>query len=347
VSSLTENLLIAGDGGGFATVYAGTAASPNVTGLSTITVSGNDVTSTTRGNVVNNGVTFGGSNVDTAANAAMAIASIASGQSNVVTGVANATVNSSGPGVTGVGVTYVGALTDSTLNVNDNNVAASTVGNDATNRITTGGSTLTSAAAGVTTGSINPATGAVNNELSIANVQNDAVSGGRTALVQRVTTGISQAVGATTVSNSDLTVDGNQMLADARNNNATNTLNLSGFSTLSTGVGVLNSQTRSTNVAANVTEGRIRIRVAGVAPTVSGGSNLLLSDNTVQGQATGSVAANTVTASAGTLSGNATLVTSGVTAGAVSADYGIANSQTQTGTASSFCSGRSTTVHSR
>ncbi|WP_048439941.1 S-layer family protein [Caenimonas sp. SL110] len=338
VSSLTQNLLSAGTGGGFATVYAGTAASPNVSGLSTITVSGNDVTSTTRGNVVNNGVSFGGSNVDTAANAAMAIASIASGQSNVVTGVANATIDSSSPAVTGVGITYVGALTGSTLNVTDNDVAASTVGNDATNRIATAGSTLTSAAAGVTTGSINPATGAVNNELSIANVQNDAVSGGRTALVQRVTTGISQAVGATTVSDSDLTVDGNQMLADARNNNATNTLNLTGFSTLSTGVGVLNSQTSSTNVAANVTEGRIRIRVAGVAPTVSGGSNLLLSDNIVQGQATGSVAANTVTASSGTLSGNATLVTSGVTAGAVSADYGIANSQTQSGTASSFLS---------
>ncbi|MES2784961.1 MAG: hypothetical protein V4684_05815 [Pseudomonadota bacterium] len=329
VSSLTSNLA---SPIGFATVYAGTLPSPGVS-ASTIVVDKNAVSSTTRGNLVNNAVDLDGG-MKIASGVATAVASIASVQSNSVTGVANSTVENSGS-ATGVGIQSIGSLSTSTMDVTDNTVTSTTVGNGAQNQITTTGGKLKSTTPVDATGTITLA-GSVNNEFSIANLQTDTVSNGRRALVTGVNVGITSNRTAV-VDTTTLLVDGNQTNADARNNNAANNLTLSGYSELSSGLGLLNSQSSSTNVSADVVDSLVRITVQGAAPAI-GSSSLLLTDNVVRGRATGSVAENTVSADAVTLSGNANVSAgTGVAAnGDVIADYGLSNSQTQSGTTSSL-----------
>jgi hypothetical protein len=345
VSSLTQNLLPAGSGGSFATVYAGTA----IGGIadSDIAVSGNNVTSDTTGNRVGNTISLTSTNLDTTADAASNIASVANLQVNAVTGVANATVQSSAPSVTAVGIAYSGsptgtAGTPENFTVSTNTVSASSLGNVSGNTINATGTSLTSLApAANISGVADTSTGSVTNEFAVANVQSDAVSGGRAALVDKITLGISNATQNAAVSEVNMTVSDNNMLAEARNNDASSTVALTGFSTLSSGISVLNQQSSSTNVSAGVTEGRLRIRVQGATATADD-SSFALSDNTIKALAVGSSASNSVTASAGTLSGNSNNATSGVvsspTIPLVTADYGVANAQSQTGTVSATTS---------
>jgi len=330
VSSLTSNTLTAPTGGGFATVYAGDGISAITS--SSVSVGANAVTSDTTGNRVTNGVTVSGSTLATPAGAATNVASVASLQVNEVTGVANATVTSLSPAVTDIGVVYAGLIGGANVTVGDNLAAATSLGNQATNSVTASGASLSSSAPAAASGTVNPAAGSVTNEFAVANVQSDSVSGGRAATVSNVTVGISNTGSGTSISSANLTVSDNQLAAEARNNDASNSATLTGFSSLNSGAGVLNQQSSSTNVSASVAAGRVRIRAQDAS---IGSSSLVMDSNEVSALAVGSSAGNSLVASASTLAGNANNTTSGVSfAGGVptvTADYAVANAQSQTG----------------
>ena len=336
VSSTNVNSLAAGAGSS-AAIYAGETGVAGVAN-STLTASDNRVTSDTTGNRVENTLSIATSSLETLGNAATQIGGIASLQVNQVAGVANATVGGNNPAVTRAGITYAGSVTTSDLTASGNTVASKSVGNDATNKIgVLGGASLVSLAPANGTGLVSSSAGTVQNEFGLVNRQSDSVSGGRTATTQFATVGISNAGGIPAISGSNLTADDNHITAEARNNAADNAINLAGFATLSSGAGMLNLQSSDTAVAANVTEGRLRIRT-GNAPTVRD-SNLVMDRNSVDGLAVGSSASNRLIASAANLSGNARLTTSGVTPlNEVTADYGIANNQSQNNTVSSLVS---------
>jgi hypothetical protein len=346
ISSLTQNTLASGAGGSFVAANVGNTTGGLAGGVSvtnsSVAVSFNTVSATTGGNRIDN--TLALTNITTTAGAATNIASIANSQDNTVTGVANATVDGGDTAVTGVGITYYRSLSGATLAASNNDVTATSTGNDSTNSLTANLVSLSSGVAGFPTGTVAPATGTVQDEFSLANVQSDAVSGGRTAKVTETTVGISNPGGAvgslqTITGPSSLTVSDNTLSANATNNVGTNTIGLNAASTLSTSAGLLNQQSSSTNVTANVDDSRIRIKALGSNTTAGAvtGTDFVMDTNVIDATAKGSDATNTLSALSGqNLVGNATNTTSGVTlAGVVptvTADFALANNQSQTGT---------------
>ncbi|MDB5940417.1 MAG: S-layer family protein [Polaromonas sp.] len=324
-----------------AAILAGFTGTAGISANSSLTASDNRVAADTTGNQVANTLSIASVNLDTASNAATQIGGISSLQINAVGDVANATVGGSTSAVTRVGIEYAQSLAASTLTVSGNAVASTSLGNQATNLLSVAGGSLTSLAPTTPTGLTSAVAGTIQNEFALLNRQADAVGNGRTALTDGVAIGISNAGVLAGVSGSSLTVSNNTSTAEARNNTATNEANLTGFSALSSGAGLLNQQSSSTAVTANVQNGSVRIS----APlTTVGNSSLTMTGNAVQALAVGSSADNSVTVQAGNLSGNASLTASGIPtiAGAgvllAQADYNLVNEQSQAGSVDALAS---------
>lgn len=304
----------------------------------TLTASDNSVTADTTGNRVANTLSLAAGNLETGGNAATQIGGISSLQSNNVTGVANATVGGPSAATMRAGIAYQRGLLDSELTVSGNTVASASVGNQSANLVNVVADSLVSNAPGTGTGTGSTSSGStstVKNEFGLLNRQVDTVTGGRTATTQNTTVGVSGTGAFITVNGSNLTVSGNSITAEARNNTASNAINLTGFSSLDSGAGLLNDTSSSTNVAAIVSEGSVRIHADSTLFTTVDGSSLALTGNKVQSLAVGSSAGNTLNVQASNLSGNANLSTSNAVAASGSAsalaDYNLVNRQAQTG----------------
>ena len=351
VSSLTQNTTSAAAGGGFATVYAGQpTGGSGITG-SNVQASNNTVSATTTGNRVANTVGLGGSTLDTVGNSATRIAAIANSQINDVTGVANATVDGGSTAVTAAGVTSFQAISNSNIIASANQLNATSLGNRATNSLVSGalggGGGVTSLPPGVAAGTAGVSGGAAaEQEFAVVNSQTDTALGGRTALVQLSTVGVSNGPGSsggvTNISGSTITADGNRIVAEARNNDTANSAALTGLTTLSSSIGVANYQSSTTAVNALVNDSGVQVQAVGAAGVGAvSNSNLTVSNNVVQGLAVGSSAQNSLTAGASTLSGNSGISASGVSSlptPRVVADYALANNQIQSGAVTSAVS---------
>jgi hypothetical protein len=272
------------------------------------------------------------------------LTSTAAGQ---VAGVANLQVNNSTAddvkiGRTGVittplvGVSYEGTVTNSNLSASDNTVQGLLLGNSATNTLSLQATSLAVAAAATGVDSITGGIGTVTAPFGMVNRQIDGAAT-RTATVDRVVVGIDDFTNPVAMSGDNITVSGNKILADAGNNTATNSVELTKFSTITGAASALNMQTSGAQTTATVTNGRVRIQATN---TTIADSNLTLSDNKVEGAATGNFAANTLTASASNvLTGNAIIAAAAggtavnATNGAVgtTADFSLASTQTQSG----------------
>ena len=304
---------------------------------SDINVNNNTGSAASTGNQVANTVSIDVANLVTSTGAATQIGGISNLQVNTLLGSDLVTVGKINNNLL-IGAQLSGPVTAANVSVASNAVAASSTGNTAANRIAVDGGNLASTAAA--TGAIvgTPATGAttVNNEFALVNRQSDAADGGtRSAIVQDSMVGIRRGgLAADAIADSNLTVQNNRITAEARNNNATNAIAFTGATNLDTGAGLLNQQSSTVPVIANV--GSI-VRISSGTTGISN-SNLALTGNTSQALAVGSSAANSITAGATNLSGNAVIPANtggssinnvGLTT--VNAGYGVANVQSQTG----------------
>lgn len=334
---------------GFGAVLAGSLDTGSVT------VGGNAATASTTANRATNTLRISDTNLDTPLDAAAQIAGLGNLQVNTATG---AQTSTTGPDVGGsaplFGLQFQTSMTATQATVSGNTAASSALGNVAGNTLAVTGTNLSSASptgAGVSSGSASGSAGTVTNEFALANTQTDSVVGGRTATTRNIVVGVEStgALAATGVSGSTLTVSGNAVTAEARNNSASNALSLTGFATLDTGAGLANGQTSSTAVKAEVTSASVRIAGDGVtaAPANSAvsGSTFALTGNDIQSMAIGSSASNAMTIQGVALTGNATLSGSsavGSTTATAVADFGVASRQQQTGTVTANTQGTQT-----
>jgi hypothetical protein len=334
----------------------------NVAGVtdSSLAVKDNTASASSTDNLVNNTISLDVGNLSAQATGTYTqLAGISNLQGNSTTAggaapASNATVGGSAPGGLLIGVQYGGNLSGSapgaiSLTSKDNTVASSATGNDAINTVlATGGNVLSTSSVGGT-GVITSSGGvtSIQNEFSLLNRQTDsAVS--RTATTQNVVVGIDGPAVANTVNGSNLTVEGNAVTATATNNTASNLIGLTGFTNLTSGASLLNTQSSATPVDAEITNSIVRLGVQDA--TIGGTSNLIVGGsnaaNKIDGSATGSVASNILLASATNLAGSATIggnggssFDTGSLALTVNADYGVANVQSQTGTVTSNVDG--------
>lgn len=329
--------------GAFALVDVGATGVAGVS-ASNLTVNNNSGTSSTTGNSASNVVDLNTTNLTTTGGAATQIGGISNLQDNTLAGASTATVGRAALGGLLVGVQFQESMVGSNVSVGSNNVAATNVGNSATNDMNvTGANSLTSSAPLVTTGGISSSSatgiGSIQNEFAVQNRQIDtSVSRGATA--QNVTIGIDDTspLIAAGVSGSNLSVQKNTVSATAHNNESLNTVDLTGFATLRTGASVLNEQSSTTPASAAVVD-RLRIRAGSTAVS---DSHLSLTENHVTASAVGSLATSRITAEATNLGGNANIAagTGGTsynpaTAMTTNADYGVVNRQAQTGAVTS------------
>jgi hypothetical protein len=307
-----------------------------VTTDSNASVSSNQVSSITTGNDVSNAVTVVDSNLTSSGR----VASISNLQQNAVTGVAQATVQNTGPATApAIGVLISDNVTNSPVTVSGNAATASVLGNTANNSMDMAVKNYSGvngdAVAGAAIRSVPGTDSWVDTQFALVNRQVDAVSGGRTA----INSGVSEAayVGGSVI-DSNVTVSLNTSSAEAFNNEATNSIRmLAPLNTnLTASAGALNDQSSTTNVGATVSGSSVGIRVGGNAVT---GSNLVVGNNTVKGLAVGNSANNDLAVK------NVNLIGDAVVSGSVidpatgeltaNSDYGLGNVQRQTGNVTS------------
>ncbi|HVZ42275.1 MAG TPA: hypothetical protein VHA82_00580 [Ramlibacter sp.] len=335
--------------GGFAVANMRDPANDTPVTGSTFTISGNTASASNGSNRASNAIAMpANSTITPPGGVATDIASIANVQSNA--GNASvATVDNTSAATTGFGLTYFPSLDTTTATVQKNSASALSLGNQASNSLTSSGGSLTTAAplaTGVSTADSGTSNVSANGEYAISNSQKDDLTTGRTAQVLNTTAGVfasPSTASAGAVTNSTLTVANNALTAEARNNDTANTLSLTGYANLKTAAGIANSQVSSSPVAANVTDGSTGIKtISGNGTDTITGSTLAITDNTISGLAVGSSGSNKLKIDASTLSGNSTVAVAGVTGGAApvaSADYTIASEQAQTGGAASAVTG--------
>ena len=305
---------------------------------SSVTVTGNSGSATSMGNQVANNVSIVAANLTTVTGGATQIGGISNLQNNALSAADAVIVGSAGTAPL-IGVQFQQSLNTASMTVGSNAISGAATGNSAANAITVaaGGFSTTPLASGAITGNSSSGATSVNNEFALVNRQSDS-GASRSAAVQASVVGI-DSVGvllSPAIINSTLTVQGNSINAQARNNNASNRITFTNTSNLDSGAGILNQQS-SSNVVTGVVDSVVRIRSSG---TVILNGNLSLTGNTSQALAVGSSASNSLTAGGANLSGNATVVGAGATSGVVvdvttvNADYGVANIQNQNGNVS-------------
>ena len=326
----------------FVAISAG-ANGANINGSANhLNVNGNHATASTTGNRVDNSLSLDVTNLKTIGDAAAPVAGLANLQVNAM-GTNQAVASVSNTGGMAIGISFLGDVNASNLTVDGNHLTATSLGNKATNGLGLAGvANYTPTSSAFTTGQtvVGSGTNAVTSDFALANTQFDTAAG-RSATASGII-GIA-AVSSTppVVTDANLSVQRSRVTAEARNNDASNTMAfgatnngaaVNGLATLGTSASVSNLQTSSTPVSANVDTD------VGMASNTTSvlGSHLSVTDNQALGLAVGSSASNSLSAVATNLSGNA-----GIAAAAggtsynlannltVNADYGVANRQSQ------------------
>lgn len=308
---------------------------------SSLSVSDNAQSATTRGNVVTNSISLSATNAETGA----ALSSLQSSDTG-----------SSVAATSTMSVTAPAGMTDSVLALDNNSNTADVAINTATNSValTEGNVTSISNGVNVTLRSDDTATGPYIATADFVMFNEQTAEG--TADATATTTIVNQEGSATPATDSDrvvnssITADGNDTLARAIANTATNSMALGGNASFAATGGVINRQDSDAAVSAdNITTVRFNIDSStAVTPTtaVVDASSVSVSDNTAQTIARGNVATNSLTASALALdanppTGGATPViataslgfndpTTGADTGA-SASFAVLNSQLNSG----------------
>ncbi len=334
------------DANGFALFYSATGA---LTG-STVSLTGNSVSTSAIGAQATNTLTLGGGNLTTVSGAADQIASLGNVQfqGGVDGGVAiSSTIDLTGA-AGALGILSSGSVATSTLTVDSNSLTAFAAGNFGTNALRVTGTNYGSTAPGTPLEGVQLIGLRVQAEFALQNAQFDNSTyngtGSRTASITAADVGIAL-TGNSTVGASPLTVSNNSLDADARNNYASNTLGLTGFSTLSTSAGLQNFQNGVSPVTATIANSKIGIDADSYDVT---GSALTVSDNSLRGRAIGNTAFNTLDVGSTTLGGNSgntgasasmTSLPNVNTPYVVTADYALGSYQGVNGNITSTVSG--------
>lgn len=306
----------------------GTASSVD---QSTLSVSGNAMSSTASGNTVANGITLGGNDVQTTAalissqrNDGGDVDVFASSDSTIYAPAANS---------------------GSTLRMNANSSTATTLVNDAANSVTLNASTVTTSGtadeASLTSDTTNPNTSGdyvLNNTQVGSGGSSEArayttVSNWDSLATQQAVTAIDpDAFDTDGAQNSTIEANGNTTVAEASTNSASNRMSLTGTASLQASGGVLNNQSNGTAVTSYADAG-INLDIAGnAADEALDSSSLSISSNATTARSTGNTATNVLNAASATLSGtgadDAALGTG--TATTATATYALQNQQQNT-----------------
>lgn len=242
-----------------------------------------------------------------------------------------------------IGVTFEGTLSGGNVTVSSNVAEAVALGNTAGNALALTGTNVTGTS-GAGAISSTATAGSVLAPFALVNTQSDGATG-RTATVSGMYIGIQDRAAAPSITGTDMTVSGNQVVAEVRNNDATNTADVLQMANFNAGVSALNQQLSSAAASSTVTDARIRLQATGTTIT---GSDLTLSANEIKGLAVGN-SASTVT----TVQASNTIAAAGVIAAATAgssinsatgvvttnADFGVVNSQSMTANVSSAVEG--------
>lgn len=284
-----------------------TFAGPEATSGSNLSVSNNDIRATAQGNVATNALLAraGASIATTATEAGEATLSSADlTVDNSAFTVANRQLYEGGEttsqiGVAGfpglrIGSTVTGGLTDSSLNVDGNDVIASTTRNQALNTLVVASDATIEGSAGLSAASGSGFVSVANADAVIANQQaniNASIPPHRADIG-----GLNiNAEVAGALNGSSVSVDGNRVIGQIVGNDATNALLLSaGAGNDLPSAAVVNSQTNQ-NVILSSTIADITIGVSGV--TGASGSSTTVSGNTVGATAVGNRSFNSIGAS--------------------------------------------------
>lgn len=310
---------------------------------STATANGNTQSAATTGNSAANTVSLTAATVH--ADPSSTVTHVA-GLSNLQTDVEGSdsasvgqTIGSVG-GNTTVGVQLHDFVDGSNVSANANTVSATALGNTASNQIAANVGNVantTAAASGAITATVGGVTSA-QNEFSLLNRQADASAGREATTSGNVAVGIFTDTGFETFDNR-LTVTGNKVATEARNNNASNQIGVVGVTDFDSGASLVNQQVSSTSVHAQTSAS------TGVSWAFNGGTDFLdnsvaVTNNVTQAMAVGSSASSGISVQGSNLAGRANIAagTGGSSyAGGVlatNADVAVANQQAQTGAVS-------------
>lgn len=260
---------------------------------SSVTVKGNSVSAAATANQAANSIGLSVGTLNTGEGFGAPVAAISNLQTNWAEGQVSATAGNTGGGLL-IGAQYGGGLASSQVSVADNTVSAQSHGNTAVNRVNAGGVNFNAQSSGY------GYEGMPDSDFSVLSQQTDS-GATRSATTSNANVGIEGGSGYFSYGlvDSSLSVTGNRNLAEARNNNAVNSIGLAGFSTLATSALVGNLQDSQTSVQATAA-GSMAIRAgSGVTPNV----NLAVTGNTTQAMAVGNSADNSLSAQATQLQG--------------------------------------------
>ncbi len=284
------------------------------TALNSTAVTGNSASSSAIGSQATNSLTLGGGNLTTASGNIDQIATLGSvqyqGGTNSTGVTISAGIDATGaPGAMGVIVNgNVNAGTSGQgITVDSNSLSTFAAGNFGTNTLTATGTNYGAASNATALQGVMQNGTRVQAEFALQNAQfdnspaNNNSAGSRTATITGGNIGISLTA-AGTVGSTPLTVSGNSLDADARNNYASNALGLTGFSTLSTSAGLINFQNSVSTVGSSVVNGKVGLDADGYDVF---GSAVTVSDNSSTARAIANTAFNSVGVGSTSLGGNA------------------------------------------
>lgn len=294
---------------------------------SSVTVQGNTVAASATANQAANAIGLTVGTFSTGEGFSAPVAAISNLQTNWAEGQVSATAGGTGSGLL-IGAQFNGGLSSSRLSVADNTVSAQSQGNAAVNRLSASGVNFSANASGY------GYEGMPDSDFSVVSQQVDS-GDTRSATTRNANIGIDSGSGYLSYGlvDADLSVTGNRNLAEARNNNAVNSVGLTGFSTLATSALVGNMQDSGTAVQATAA-GSTTIRAGnGWMPD----TNLAVTGNTAQAMAVANSADNTLSAQATQLQGKSSpwVITGMPESGDLGApDFAVFNMQSQGGAVS-------------
>ncbi|MEP6823790.1 MAG: hypothetical protein ABI919_03155 [Ramlibacter sp.] len=302
---------------------------------SSITVKGNAVSAAATANQAANSIGWSVGTLNTGEGFNAPVAAITNLQTNWSEGHVSATAGNAGGGLL-IGAQYTGGLSSSQIAVADNTVSAQSQGNSAVNRLNASGVNFQARSSGY------GYEGMPDSDFSVLSQQTDS-GDTRSATTSNANIGIDGGSSYLSygLADANLSVTGNRNLAEARNNNAVNSLGLAGFSTLATSALVGNMQDSGTTVQATAA-GSTTVRAGnGMMPNV----NLAVTGNTAQAMAVANSADNTLSAQATQLQGKSSpwVITGMPESGYLGApDFAVFSMQSQGGavTASANASSR-------
>ncbi len=278
----------------YGTAYTDVGYADGLAG-SSVAVRGNQLSAAGTGNVAANTLAM---NVGQAtASYGGALGAVANVQTEATESRSSATLRREGRGLL-IGAELEGGVWGSQVAVTGNTASASSLGNQAANRIEANATDLASQASW-TDLRAGFEGGMVRNDLALLN-QQSAQGAGRTASTQGVRIGVQADSGWWSgIGGSAVTVSDNLNLAEARNNDAANSIAITATN-LSAGGGLLNQQDSAARVRSSA-DGSMRIDAG---DTSVEGSSLALTGNATQAMAIGNAADNAFAVQATSIRGN-------------------------------------------